>query len=148
MRCFFLLLSTVLIAIVANPIQTIPDDSSLVLNDASDPAIAQGSISSTVSGCALSSSMNGEFDGDIQKRFQEKKVCPVETNPKTQGQPPSVEPHRSTNENNPCQDPVPNYLTCGGTEFYDPDEPRKHLIAIVLNCDHGEPFKFSNIKLS
>lgn len=140
MRYLFLLISTVSIAIVANPIQTISDDSSLVLNDASDPVISQDSISSTVPGCALSSSTDGVFDGDIQKRFQEKTFCPVDSNPKTQGQPPSTEPHRSTNENNPCQDPVPNYLTCGGTEFYDPDDPRKHLIAIVLNCDHGEPF--------
>lgn len=141
MQYFLLLLSTVSIAIVANPIQTISDDSSLILDDVSDPVIGQDSISSTVPGCAPSTSMNGESDGGIQKRFQEKKVCPIET-PKIQGQPPSAEPHKSINEENPCADPAPKYVTCGGTEFYDPDQPRKWFISIVMNCDHGEPFKF------
>ena len=142
MRYLFLLLSTVSIVIVANSIQTIFDDSTLILNDASDSVIGQNSISSTDSGCALSSSTNEEFDGDIQKRFQEKKICPVEINPRTQRQPPSAESHKSINEENPCADPVPKYVTCGGTEFYDPYQSRKWFISIVMNCDHGEPFKF------
>lgn len=134
----FLILFTVLTVTLANPIQQNFDNLNLNSNtDLSDSTTIKNSIDSADPGCSSSTSMNNELDGGIQKRFKVKEnVCPATIDtPSTQKQPPIEVPHKSTNHDDPCEEPFPNYISCGDMEFIDPEEPS--LIAVVFNCGPG-----------
>lgn len=156
MHSHFMVFATIPILIFANPISNngpISDefnDSSLQLNavayedsdlnvdagndhDLSNAATIADSIATHPS-CNSDASMNDdEPENTIQKRLND--VCPIDT-PQASPHPSKTPEKSTTNENSPCDQAHPHYLSCGGWAVTNP--ATAPYFDLVLNCVPGE----------
>lgn len=168
MWCYFLVFSTVLTVITANPILdssngsgdlTIADglnesggvslDAAADLNRIGTNPVILNSLPTSpimIGDCSSDSSSEESIDGNIQKRID---FCPVPDDPADTGQP-STSPSTSetkkptTSPRNPCPRDQPKYVTCGGTEYMLYEDAI--FIAGVLNCVPGKSIIISHLR--